>query len=170
MSVRVADRSTRYRLDVVAPCVTDAVTFIGGWMFDRVMNGWDVHVVASDEADSRPLRILGVKAERALQRSLVPSTLPAPEDPSTWAIATTAFAADSRVREATLSALKTASSRVVLWGSSCPAELDLSVSGVTYDLSAAAVAFKRHALYAANAPVDSAHCPEMIYAACDTAL
>ena len=32
----------RYRLDVVAPSVAEAVRAAGGWMFDRVMAGWDV--------------------------------------------------------------------------------------------------------------------------------
>ena len=29
----------RYRLDVVAPSVAEAVRYAGGWMFDRVMAG-----------------------------------------------------------------------------------------------------------------------------------
>ncbi len=35
----------RYRLDVIAPSVIDAVQFTGGWLFDRVMAGWDVTVL-----------------------------------------------------------------------------------------------------------------------------
>ena len=35
----------RYRLDVVAPNVLDAVKFAGGWIYDRVMAGWDVTVL-----------------------------------------------------------------------------------------------------------------------------
>ena len=35
----------RYRLDVVAPTVLDAVMFAGGWVYDRVMAGWDVTVL-----------------------------------------------------------------------------------------------------------------------------
>lgn len=167
MHVRGADKLRRYRLGVVAPGITDAVTFIGGWTFDRAMNGWDVHMVVPELTDSRPLRILGVEAELALQRSLATSA-PA-EDPSTWAIATTTYAADSSLREATLSALRTAPSRIALWGSSCPAELDLSMSGVRYELSAAA-GFKRQALQAANAPTDAAHLPEMLYAASEAVL
>ena len=49
----------RYRLDVVAPTVLDAVQFAGGWIFDRVMAGWDVTVLIADGADVRPLEILG---------------------------------------------------------------------------------------------------------------
>ncbi|PRC60972.1 hypothetical protein C6A85_14110, partial [Mycobacterium sp. ITM-2017-0098] len=35
----------RYRLDVVSPTVRDAVRFAGGWVYDRVMAGWDVTVL-----------------------------------------------------------------------------------------------------------------------------
>jgi hypothetical protein len=38
----------RYRLDVVAATVADAVAAAGGWMFDRVMAGWDVRVMLAD--------------------------------------------------------------------------------------------------------------------------
>ena len=51
----------RYRLDVVAASVTDVVRFAGGWMYDRVMAGWDVTVLLADGADERPLHILGVE-------------------------------------------------------------------------------------------------------------
>ena len=53
----------RYRLDVVAADVVDVVRFAGGWLFDRVMAGWDVTVLLTDLADrpdDRPLQILGV--------------------------------------------------------------------------------------------------------------
>ena len=50
----------RYRLDVVAANAADAVRFAGGWMYDRVMAGWDVTVLLADRSDERPLQILGV--------------------------------------------------------------------------------------------------------------
>ena len=50
----------RYRLDVVAASVADVVRFAGGWMYDRVMAGWDVTVLLADDVDERPLRVLGV--------------------------------------------------------------------------------------------------------------
>ena len=52
-------RDMRYRLDVVAPTVLDAVQFAGGWLFDRVMAGWDVTVLIPGDEDVRPLEILG---------------------------------------------------------------------------------------------------------------
>ena len=51
----------RYRLDVVAADVADVVRCAGGWMYDRVMAGWDVTVLLADGADKRPLHILGVE-------------------------------------------------------------------------------------------------------------
>ena len=51
----------RYRLDVVAPTVLDAVKFAGGWVYDRVMAGWDVTVLIGDDEDVRPLEILGAE-------------------------------------------------------------------------------------------------------------
>ena len=51
----------RYRLDVVAPTVLDAVRFAGGWVCDRVMAGWDVTVLIGNDEDVRPLEILGAE-------------------------------------------------------------------------------------------------------------
>ncbi len=50
----------RYRLDVVAPSVAEVVRNAGGWLFDRVMAGWDVTVMITGDDDIRPLQILGV--------------------------------------------------------------------------------------------------------------
>ena len=51
----------RYRLDVVAPTVLDAVTSAGGWIYDRVMAGWDVTVLVGGDENVRPLTILGAE-------------------------------------------------------------------------------------------------------------
>src|SRR5689334_18192410 len=55
-----AELDMRYRLDVVGPSVADVVRFAGGWMYDRVMAGWDVTVLLADRENERPLHILGV--------------------------------------------------------------------------------------------------------------
>ena len=57
--VRAGRHIVRYRLDVVAPSVAEAVRAAGGWMFDRVMAGWDVRVLVSAGHDDRALQILG---------------------------------------------------------------------------------------------------------------
>jgi hypothetical protein len=137
----------RYRLDVVAPTVLDAVRFAGGWVYDRVMAGWDVTVLISGDDDARPLEILGAEV-RDLE-----SVLEAWEErphPQTVAVAADLFAVDARVREHVLKALDQGATEVTLWGERLPAELHESVDSVQHRLSAAARAFKAQALAAAN--------------------
>jgi hypothetical protein len=137
----------RYRLDVVAPSVLDAVMFAGGWVCDRVMAGWDVTVLIAGDDDARPLEILGAEV-RDLE-----SVLASWEDrphPQTVAIAADLFDSDSRVRQHVLNALDQGATEVTLWGDRLPAELDDSVDSVQHRLSAAARAFKAQALAAAR--------------------
>jgi hypothetical protein len=139
----------RYRLDVVAPTVLDAVRFAGGWVYDRVMAGWDVTVLVGDDEDVRPLEILGAEV-RDLE-----SVLASWEDrphPQTVAVAADLFDRDARVRQGVLEALEQGATEVTLWGEGLPAELDESVDSVQHRLSSAARAFKGQALAAANAP------------------
>jgi len=92
----------RYRLDVVAPTVLDAVAFAGGWIYDRVMAGWDVTVLIGNDDDARPLEILGAQV-RDLE-----SVLEAWEDrphPQTVAVAADVFDSDPRVHQHVLNAL-----------------------------------------------------------------
>jgi hypothetical protein len=142
----------RYRLDVVAANAADAVKFAGGWMYDRVMAGWDVTVLLADRTDVRPLQILGV-ATIDLESAL--ALWEERPHPQTVAVAADLFATDERVRRGVLGALEQGLTEVTLWGESCPAELDDSVGPVAHQLSAAARAFKRQALTAAadTAPV-----------------
>jgi hypothetical protein len=139
----------RYRLDVVAPTVLDAVRFAGGWVYDRVMAGWDVTILIAGDEDVRPLEILGAEV-RDLE-----SVLASWEDrphPQTVAVAGELFAVDARVRAHVLNALDQGATEVTLWGDSLPAELNESVDSVQHRLSAAARAFKAQALAAANDP------------------
>jgi hypothetical protein len=139
----------RYRLDVVAPTVLDAVKFAGGWVYDRVMAGWDVTVLIGDDEDVRPLEILGAEV-RDLE-SVLASWEERPH-PQTVAVAADLFDRDARVRQGVLEALEQGATEVTLWGEGLPAELDESVDSVQHQLSAAARAFKAQALAAANAP------------------
>jgi hypothetical protein len=144
----------RYRLDVVAPTVLDAVAFAGGWIYDRVMAGWDVTVLIGNDDDARPLEILGAQV-RDLE-----SVLEAWEDrphPQTVAVAADLFDSDPRVHQHVLNALEQGATEVTLWGERLPAELDKSVDSVEHHLSAAARAFKSQALAAANAEAAVAH-------------
>jgi hypothetical protein len=155
-------------LDVVTPCIVDAVTFIGGWIFDHATNGWDVRVLTSDHRDIRPLQILGAAVEQRSQLGN-PTNLGA-NDTSVVAVATSTFATDPRAGAKSLATLAASANRTLLWGLPRPADAELSMAATTYDLSTAAVAFKRHALQAAHAPTDTVHRPEMLYTAGDAGL
>lgn len=136
----------RYRLDVAAADAADAVRFAGGWMYDRVMAGWDVTVLLADRANERPLQILGV-ATADLESAL--ALWAERPHPQTVAVAADLFASDERVRRGVLGALEQGLTEVTLWGDACPPELDDSVGPVAHHLSAAARAFKCQALTAA---------------------
>src|ERR1700710_7996 len=51
----------RHRLEVVAADTADVVQTTGGWLFDRVMAGWEVDVLLPHGCPARPLRVLGVQ-------------------------------------------------------------------------------------------------------------
>ena len=55
---------TDYRIDVVAGSVADVVECAGGWIFDRVMQGWAVNVVIPRPDDTRAIEILGASVNR----------------------------------------------------------------------------------------------------------
>ena len=84
-------RSMRYRLDVVAASVADVVRFAGGWMYDRVMAGWDVTVLLADRTDERPLQILGVDTADLESALALWAERPHPQ---TVAVAADLFASD----------------------------------------------------------------------------
>lgn len=144
----------RYRLDVVAADAADAVRFAGGWMYDRVMAGWDVTVLLADRTNERPLHILGVATSDLESALALWAERPHPQ---TVAVAADLFASDERVRRGVLGALEQGLTEVTLWGEACPAELDDSVGPVAHQLSAAARAFKSQALTAAaeSGPVNA---------------
>ncbi|BBY76215.1 hypothetical protein MPRF_31140 [Mycolicibacterium parafortuitum] len=136
----------RYRLDVVSPTVLDAVQYAGGWIYDRVMAGWDVCVLVDRHEDVRPLEILG--AQTLELESVLESWEQRPH-PQTVAVAADLFGRDDRVRRGVLGALEQGATEVTLWGGSVPSELNSSVESVEHRLSAAARAFKAQALKAA---------------------
>jgi hypothetical protein len=139
----------RYRLDVVAPTVLDAVQYAGGWVYDRVMAGWDVTVLVANDDDVRPLKILG--ADTLDLESVLEDWEKRPH-PQTVAVAAELFDRDPRVLQHVRNALDQGATEVTLWGERLPAELDSSVDSAQHQLSAAARAFKAKALAAANDP------------------
>ena len=138
-----------YRLDVVAPTALDAVRCAGGWIYDRVMAGWDVTVLIGSKDDLRPLHILGAQT---LDLQAVLDQWEDRPHPQTVAVAADLFDRDPRVLQHVRNALEQGATEVTLWGESLPAELDGSVDSAQHHLSAAARAFKSRALAAANDP------------------
>jgi hypothetical protein len=161
----------RYRLDVAAPTVLDAVKYAGGWIYDRVMAGWDVTVLVGDYDDLRPLQILGAEVLD------LGSVLECWEDrphPQTVAVASDVFDRDPRVLAHVRNALDQGATEVTLWGEQVPEELNGSVDCAHHRLSAAARAFKARALAMANDPTagsvgstETFHCGLMASVAAD---
>lgn len=142
----------RYRLDVIAPSVTEAVQAAGGWLFDRAMAGWEVTVlVAAEDQDPLPLQILGAEVVELETAVLMGEHRPRPD---ALAVAADLFDRDPRIQEGVRLALDSGRTEVTLWGQAWPAELD-STDSVEHHLSVAARAFKARALAALALPVDS---------------
>lgn len=136
---QVADELLGYRLDVLGASAVDVVQAAGGWLYDRVMAGWRVSAVIPQGCDTRPLRILGVRA--VAQADLIGQGL---------AISAQAFTADAATRQTVLRALDDRPAEVALLGEGWPVGIDRGLPRVHHLLSAAARVFKGHALAAAG--------------------
>jgi hypothetical protein len=128
--------------------VPEVVTHAGGWLFDRVMAGWDVTVFIADHSDVRPLQILGTQTLGLDYAFVSRDDRPRPQ---ALAVATDLFGSDLRVRRGVLKALERKLIEVTLWGEARSAELDETTHSVQHHLSAAARVFKAQALAAAAA-------------------
>lgn len=133
-----------YRLDVVGVDAADVVESAGGWLFDRVMAGWDVQVTLTRDCDPRPLRILGVRTAPRPSAAAVPVAL---------AVSAQALVEAPALRGDMAASLRRGRTEVTVWGAARFATLESvarPVLPVRHDLSSAARAFKSHALVAAG--------------------
>ena len=147
----------RYRLDVVAASAADVVQSAGGWLYDRVMAGWEVTALVPHGYDTRPLRILGVQASDADPRfALAGSTS------QSLAVSAEAFTADARVRDKVLESLDDRLTEVALWGDGWPLGVNRAMTRAQHVLSAAARRFKGYALAAAGIPCASVDLTETL--------
>lgn len=146
------DDCLRYRLDVLAASAADAVQSAGGWLYDRMMAGWEVTVVLPaglNPPDTRPLRILGARA-------LAVGSAANATSGQSLAVSAAAFALDARVRDTVFHALDRPLTEVALLGGVLPPGFDREtiadrgMSPVQHKLSAAARVFKGYALAAAG--------------------
>lgn len=141
----------RYRLDVLAVSAVDVVQSAGGWLYDRMMAGWEVTVLLAEglnPRDTRPLRILGVRASELDVAACAMNS-------QSLAVSAQAFGSDARIRERVLDALNRTSTEVALWGNGPPAGVDRGMSPVQHKLSAAARIFKGYALAASGISCDA---------------
>lgn len=142
--------SLKYQLNVVASSVLDAVSASGGWLFDRVMAGWEVNVLLAEPGDIRPLSIVGARVfdlETALRPAAADS-----RRPEALAVSSDMFARDLRISREVVSALRRGRTEVTFWGAALPATVDTATTVVEHRLTAAAHAFKSRALAMASAP------------------
>jgi hypothetical protein len=142
----------RYRFQVVAANITDAVMSIGGLIFDRAMAGWDVSVVVDGGTDrvidDRPIRILGGRVARRLENQV--GLLARPH---MLAVATDVMVKSEAVRRQVLAAGNDNAAEVLLWGRHQPTNLHCRFVAARHRPSAAAQVFKSQALAAGGALV-----------------
>ncbi len=150
------DECLRYRLDVVAANAVDVVQSAGGWLYDRMMAGWEVTVLLPDGFDTRPLRILGLRTS-GLRDELAPefASVGSGATSQSLAVSAEAFSADSRVRDRLLNALDRPSTEVALWGDGWPLRINREMTRVQHVLSSGARVFKGYALAAAGISCDA---------------
>lgn len=156
----------RYQLDVLAFSATDVVESTGGWLFDRVLAGWHVHVLVDDDADVSALQVLGATVGRLDdRRALLETAKPDEEQAHAVAVAADLFAADEAVRAAVTRAAQRPHTEVTLWGDTTPeGELGRHLQPAHHRLSNAARAFKSRALDAAR--VDHSGVPAVEHFTC----
>jgi hypothetical protein len=139
--------AVKYRLDVVASDPADVVCSVGGWLYDRVRAGWEVTVLLPQRCDTRSLQILGMRAADLDSQFPAANTGNAARG---LAVSAEMFASDLRIRQEVLKALDRWMTEVTLWHDNWPLAVAHRTTTVQHVLSAAARAFKRHALIAAG--------------------
>jgi hypothetical protein len=135
------DEVGRYRLEVIALGVGDAVRFAGGLICDRSLAGWDVTVLVPTADDAGALRILG-----AVPVTELPAHTPDPQ--CALAISAAAIAADDAVRHRVLDTLAADATDVLVWDAAQPVTVPAAFTTVEHAVSAAARVFKGQALRA----------------------
>lgn len=138
-------RHARYQLDVVGADVADVVDSAGGWLFDRVMAGWDVRVAVANPGNLAALEILGVKSVGLGAVFGVGANAP-----TALAVAGAVCSTDDRVRDALAASVRSARTEVTMWGDVWVPAIGRPVDEVRHELSSAARLFKAQAALAAG--------------------
>lgn len=151
----------RYQLNVVASTTADVVRSAGGWLYDSARAGWDVNVLVADGGDPRPLSILGASA-LDLDGDFL-STVRSASRGEALAVSADLLGANAQVRAEVVRALRRGFTEVTVWGTQWPAELGRQADSVQHRVSAAARAFKSHALVAADVSTDAVTPTEALF-------
>lgn len=135
-----------YDLTVIGRDAVDVVCAAGGWLCDRVRAGWRVSVLLTEAADSRPFQVLGARGMAADTDpvSLVRSS------PAALAISADLLEVDQVLRAEIQRLAERGSAELTVWGQWPRGVLAGRVSPTRHRPSAAARAFKSHALAAAG--------------------
>src|ERR1044071_6311864 len=126
-------RATPHRLVVLASGELDVVQSIGGLLYDRVISGWTIAVHLAECRDGRPLRILGVHAQR-----IDDDTTFTPDPwPDAVVVSATLHNSDERVQTLFATSSRLRDMDIAMWGGRSP----YGDTVVTHRLSSAAMAF-----------------------------
>ena len=146
-------RTAAHRLMVISPTPAESVRHVGGWLFDHAAAGWVATVLTMGHADPRPLHILGARAydlQDCLERGPYSRCLQA------IAVHAGLYQSQARIRDLVDQARGYELGEILLWGDvplGGPAVKHGRAGGPQpHYLSAAARAFKAHALAAARIP------------------
>ncbi|WP_019926718.1 hypothetical protein [Nocardia sp. BMG111209] len=147
---RAREHALRYRLLVMTPTAAQAVCEAGGWLFDRVMAGWDVTVLTAAAADpgAMPIRILGADVVRLADFVRIHRSAPAPQGIAVIGDVCGSSAPAGRMVAERLDA---GDCEITVIGGG-DARLDHLSDTIDYRPSAAAQAFKRYALAQSTQP------------------
>ncbi|MQY31568.1 hypothetical protein [Nocardia aurantia] len=153
---RAREHMLRYRLLVMTPTAAQAVCEAGGWLFDRVMAGWDVTVLTATAADpgAIPIRILGADVIRLAD--FVRGQQPGPP-PQGIAVIGDVCRSSEPARRMVADRLDAGDCEITVGGRG-DVWPDRVADTIDYRPSAAAQVFKRHALaqstHMCEAPLD----------------
>lgn len=146
------DEFGKYQFQLVARNIADAVMSIGGFIFDRATEGWDVRVVIDGEidgaVDDRPIRILGARFATRISGPNYARALPRPQ---LLAVATDVMVKSDALRRHVLALGNDTETDVLLWGRHHPTNFARTFVAARHQPSAAAHIFKSHALLAVGA-------------------
>jgi hypothetical protein len=137
-------RQTPHRLVVLGSDTGDTVSAVGGLIVDAVRAGWNVDVYLESEADERPLRILGV-----VGRNLPEEFAFEPDGADAVFVHTALHERNRGVRKLIADVTRRRIAEVATWGEHAASGLTADTA-VEYRLSAAAHAFKHHAMRASR--------------------